>query len=289
MKPVNKKPKVGLVIGSGGIKALAAVPLFKFLEEAQIDVDLIIGCSGGSLVGGYWASGHNAKYFREHTDELWDRELFSKTDYRTLLSIAGLPFGRFSHKNGIIKKDKLVNHLKNIWGDLRVEDLPQRMFFHTTDVLSGNPVMIKKGLLWQAVYASSALFPLLPAVEVDGRWLIDGAYSSPLPIMEAVQEGMDVIIAMSFEELTEEPSKGFVPYFMRTSDYLQRWLRRNQTALSVDLHHHEIIFVNVVFDRYISFRATRRIPQILEAGSKVVQEQKHEIEAAIESFSKLKK
>ena len=285
MKPVNKKPKIGLVIGSGGIKALAAVPLFNFLEESQIDVDLIIGCSGGSLVGGYWALGHNAKYFREHTDELWDRELFSKTDYRTLLSIAGLPFGRFSLKNGIIKKNKLVNHLKNIWGDTRVEDLPQRMFFHTTDALSGDPVMLKKGLLWQAVYASSALFPLLPALEVDGRWLIDGAYSSPLPIMEAVQEGMDVIIAMSFEELTTDPSKGLVPYFMRTSDYMQRWLRRNQAALSVDLHHHEIIFVNVVFDRYISFRATRRITQILETGDRVVEEHKNEILSAIKTYS----
>lgn len=285
MKSKNSKPKIGLIIGSGGIKALAAISLFKFLEEAKIEVDLLIGCSGGSLVGGYWASGYNAQYIHEHAGEWWSRDLFSQTDYRTLLSIAGLPFGRFSLKNGLIKKNKIQNLFKNTWGDLRIEDLPQRMFFQTTDALSGDPVLLKKGLVWQAAYASSALFPMLPALEVDGRWLIDGAYSSPMPIMEAVQEGMDVIIAMSFEELTTDPSKGLLSYFMRTSDYMQRWLRRNQTALSVDLHHHEIIFVNVVFDRYISFRATRRIPQILEAGDRVVEEHKNEILSAIKTYS----
>lgn len=285
MKAKNRKPKVGVVIGSGGIKALAAISLLKYLEEAKIDVDLIIGCSAGSLVGGYWASGHNAQYLREHAGDLWSRDLFSNTDYRTLLSIAGLPFGRFSLKNGLIKKNKIQSQFEEAWGDLRIEDLPQRMFFQTTDALSGDPVLLKKGLVWQAAYASGALFPMLPALEIDGRWLIDGVYSSPLPIMEAVQEGMDVIIAMSFEELTTDPSKGFLPYFMRTSDYSQRWLRRNQTALSVDLHHHEIIFVNVVFDRYISLRATRRIPQILEAGDSAVEERKSEILSAIKTFS----
>ena len=106
--------------------------------------------------------------------------------------------------------------------------------------------------------------------------------------MEAVNEGMDVIIAMSYEEITDEPSKGFFPYFMRTTDYFQRWLRRNQTALSIDLHHHEIVFLNVVFDRYISFRSTRRIPQILEAGDQIMADQGGEILAAISSFMKQK-
>ena len=140
--------------------------------------------------------------------------------------------------------------------------------------------------MWESAYASGALFPILPAIEINGSFLMDGVFSSPLPVMEAVNEGMDVIIAMSYEEITDDPSKGFFPYFMRTTDYFQRWLRRNQTALSIDLHHHEIVFLNVVFERYISFRATRRIPQILEAGDKVVEEQGSNILAAIKSFSK---
>ncbi len=286
MNETKRRPKVGLVLGSGGIKALAAIPLLQFLEKENIDTDLIIGCSGGSLVGGYWASGKQADDIRDNVNHLWSRDLFAKTDYRTLLSIAGLPFGRFDLNNGMIKADRIKKRYLDMWGDQRVEDLPRKMVFQTTEALTGNPEQLKEGKVWEAAYASGALFPILPGIEINGKFLIDGVFGSPLPVMEAVNEGMDVIIAMSYEELTDEPSKGFFPYFMRTTDYFQRWLRRNQTALSIDLHHHEIVFLNVVFDRYISFRATRRIPQILEAGDKVVEEQGSNIIAAIESFSK---
>lgn len=288
MNEKNRKPKVGIVVGSGGIKSLAAFSLIQHLKEAGIEPALIIGCSGGTIAPAIWAAGLNVDDIRNNAGNFWTRELFAKTDFRTLLSIAGLPFGRFGLNQGMVKSDRIHEKYKALWGDKRIEDLSPKMFFQTTDALTGDPVLLKEGLVWKAVYASGALFPILPAMEIDGRHLIDGVYSSPLPIMEAIQEGMDVIIAMSFEELTEEPSRGFIPYFMRTSDYFQRWLRRNQNALAVDVHHHEIVFLNVLFDRYISLRATRRIPQILEAGDKVVAEHKHEIKAAIESFSKLK-
>ncbi len=44
--PDNRKPKVGIVVGSGGMKALSSIALFEFIDEAKIDVDLLIGCSG---------------------------------------------------------------------------------------------------------------------------------------------------------------------------------------------------------------------------------------------------
>jgi NTE family protein len=282
---LDGKPRIGIVIGSGGIKALAAISLLEFIEEQNIPVELLIGCSGGSLIGGYWASGKSASSIRENVFDLWSRDLFTKTDYRTLLSIAGLPFGRFDLSNGLIKADRIKKRYQDMWGEQKIEDLEQRMFFQATEALSGNPVLLKHGLVWEAAYASGALFPILPAIQIQNQFLIDGVFSSPLPVMEMVSEGIDVIIAMSFEELTDEPSRGFVPYFMRTTDYFQRWLRRNQTALSIDLHHHEMIFVNVVFDRYISFWATRKIPQILAAGDKAVQERKAEILNAIATFS----
>ncbi len=46
----ERRPKVGVVIGSGGLKALSAIALFEFLNEAQIDIDLLVGCSGGGLM-----------------------------------------------------------------------------------------------------------------------------------------------------------------------------------------------------------------------------------------------
>jgi NTE family protein len=279
-----KRPKVGVVLGSGGIKAMASIGLFAFIEEADIDVDLLIGCSGGSILAGVWAAGYTAQEIRDMTDTLWTKKLFSKIDYRSLLSIAGLPFGRFNINDGLIKPDEIHKTYHRLYGDKRLEDLPQRLMIQTTDVLSGEPILLSSGLLREAVYASGSLYPLMPPISINGRLLMDGVFSSPLPVMEAIQENMDVIIAMSFEEITEQKSKGFVQTLMRNIDYSHKWLLRNQNALSVDMHHYEIIFINVVFDKIIGLRSIHRIPEILKAGDDAVHEKKEEILAVIEDF-----
>jgi len=282
----ENRAKVAVVVGSGGMKALASIALFEFIEEAKIDVDLLIGCSGGSGVVGSWALGNNGEVLREQAKKYWgNRKLLTQTDYRSLLSIAGLPFGRFDKTCGLLKSELAHKAYKELYGDNKIEDLKIPTIFQTTDLLSGHPVILESGLLREAVYASGALFPLLPPISINEQLLIDGVYSSPLPVMEAVNRGIDVVIAITYEERTTEDSRGFFPYFMRSVGYSQQWLQRNQLALSVDLHHHEIVFINVVFDKFISLRSTRRIPEILEKGKQAVDSKKDEILAAINNFA----
>ena len=284
-KTKQRKPRIGVVVGSGGMKALSSIALFDFLDKSKIDVDLLVGCSGGSGVVGSWACGHDTETMKKQAHKHWgNKELLSKTDYRTLLSIAGLPFGRFDKTKGLIKPEMAHKAYKDMYGDTMMEDLRIKTMIQTTDVLSGQPVVLTSGLLCEAVYASGALFPLLPPLSIDGQLLMDGVYSSPLPVMEAVNQDMDVIIAMTYEERTTRDSKGFVPYFMRSVGYTQFWLQRSQVAMSVDLHHHEIVFINVVFDKFISLRSTRRIPEILEKGEQAVDSKKEEILEAIKNF-----
>jgi NTE family protein len=281
----RKRPKVGVVIGSGGLKAVAAIALFEFLEEAEIDIELMATCSGGSIIAGLFLASPRPPSLREHVNRGWTRELFAEIDYRTLLSIAGLPFGRFDKTAGLVKSGPVKMTYHTFYGDAMLEECSPRTLMQATDVLTGEPVVLSSGLVRDTVYASSALFPILPPIEIDGRWLMDGAYSSPLPVLEAIKEGVDVVITISFEERTQAESKGFVPYFMRCVGYSSQWLTRSQMALSVDMHHYELICINVVFDRFIGLRSVHRIPEILEAGEKAVEEKKDEILAAIEGFS----
>ena len=52
------KPKknIALVIGSGGIKCTAAIGMWRVLQEEGIQVDSIVGCSGGSIYGAFIAN-----------------------------------------------------------------------------------------------------------------------------------------------------------------------------------------------------------------------------------------
>jgi NTE family protein len=57
---VEPKPRVALVLGSGGSRGYAHIGVIKVLEEAGVQVDLVVGSSVGSLLGAFWAAGCNA-------------------------------------------------------------------------------------------------------------------------------------------------------------------------------------------------------------------------------------
>lgn len=59
--PQTPRPRVALVLGSGGPRGYAHIGVMKVLEEAGIDYDLVVGSSVGSLVGAFWAAGYSAQ------------------------------------------------------------------------------------------------------------------------------------------------------------------------------------------------------------------------------------
>lgn len=281
-----RRPRVGVVVGSGGIKAMSSIPLFEFIEQEKITVDLLIGCSGGSITSALWALDGNAAHMRTRACEMWKKEIFRKIDYNTLLSISGFPLNGYDKSHGLIKPDGVKKTYKAIFGNHRFEDLPIRVLMQSTDLLTGEPVILDSGTLWDAVYASSALFPILPPIYRGGRWLIDGANSAPVPILEAVNNGMDVIIALSNEERSIDESDNFFSWFMRCMAYQSTWLTRNQLALSVNLHHHEIIVINTVFDKHFGLKDVTSIPAIIQAGQESLDRKKDAILDAIAHFGR---
>ncbi|MBD3823446.1 MAG: patatin-like phospholipase family protein [Epsilonproteobacteria bacterium] len=53
----SERPKIALVLSGGGARGGAHVGVLKFLEEQRVPIDLIVGTSMGSVVGGLYASG----------------------------------------------------------------------------------------------------------------------------------------------------------------------------------------------------------------------------------------
>jgi len=56
----GKRPKVAVVLSGGGAKGFAHVGVLKVLEQEGIPIDIIVGTSGGSLIGGFYSLGFNA-------------------------------------------------------------------------------------------------------------------------------------------------------------------------------------------------------------------------------------
>jgi len=280
----ERQPKVGVVLGGGGLKSLAAIALFEFLGEAKIGIDLLIGCSGGSIVAALHGAGYDSAQMRDLITQVSSKDLFKNIDYRSLANIARLPFGRFDKSCGIIKSDRIQKVYRQIFGDLRLEDLQPKTILQVTDFETGEGLLLTSGLVAETVYASGALFPILPPICIDGKWFMDGGYSSNVPVMEAVKHNMDVIIALVLQEDLAQDPHGFLECFFTVQKTLTRALVRSQISLSVELHHHEIVIINVPFEKYVQVWDVNEVPSILDAGRKAVDQKKEEILSVISSF-----
>lgn len=257
--------------------------LFRFLRDENIEVDLLVGCSGGAILAALHGIGCSPEEITANIQRFWNRRLFERLDWRTILGILRLPLGRFSPDRAILDPAVIKRTLHSVFLGKRIEDLKPKTVIQTTDITTGEGVVLSEGLLAQALYASGAQFPFLPPETIGGKKLVDGGFSAALPIMEAVKRQVDVIIALT-PEVQSEINTGFIDYCLHFFSRSFRISERSQTTLAVDLHHHEIIIIDVPFDQVINMWNVEKIPVILEAGRKAVQKHRQEILTAISSF-----
>lgn len=283
--PEAARPKIAVVLGSGGMKAFAGVPLFEFLEQAGITIDLLVGCSGGAIICAAIASGLTPAGIRLLGPELLDTSFFGNLDYRSFLKLVSSRFGRFDLSSSFIKPDRMHASYRYLWADKQLEDLRPRTLIQTTDLLTGEGVVLSRGSVADAVYASGAFFPILPPLQYGNRWLADGVYSAPVPVLEAVKRSMDIIIVLDFAERSQTAPQGFLDCFNRYIDNAMTTLKRSQMCLALEMPHFEIIFMEVNFDKPISFRAIEALPAVLAKGEEAVAQSKEVILRAIQSFS----
>ena len=84
-EPAQQRPTLGLVLQGGGALGLAHVGVLTWLEQHHIPVNYIAGTSMGGLVGGVYATGHDAAEMRKVVDGInWDQVLAGKTPFQDL-------------------------------------------------------------------------------------------------------------------------------------------------------------------------------------------------------------
>lgn len=273
----NTAPKIAVVLGSIGVRSAAAIPLFEFMDEAGIEADLQVASSSGAMLAAMRGAGLSTAEMRRRVGEMSGAKLYSSIDYRTLLGIAHQRLGRPGIGSALKKPANQHEFYSRIFGERRLEDLQPRTILQTTDLLAGESVVLESGRLAEAVYAAGAMAPEFPPVKIEGRWLVDGSYVAPVPILEAVKRQADIIIALFHpEEPKPHPEDLLECNYNILAAYFSR-LIRDQTMLSIELHHHEIILVPIVFDDYIGPWETKAIPRVLQAGEKAVAAKRAEI------------
>lgn len=268
---MNAKKRITLVIGSGGIKCAAAVGMWRVLQDEGIEIDSVVGCSGGSLYGSLIANNADVNMMQEQSAALWTSEIMQ--GYTANLKASKDGTLRFNERSGLVNDSVLNATLQRIFGDLSFEDLDAPLKIVATDMLNGEKVTLSDGMLFDAVRASIAIPIIFPPWEVDGRLLIDGAASDPLPIDVAIQDGADIIIAMGFPLSYRDHFRSMTAVQEQLNSIYMNNILTSTYAFYNLAHHAEIFPIIPEFDGTLSMFDVDKIPDVIARGEETTRVQ----------------
>jgi len=180
---MTSRKTVSLVLGSGGARGLAHIGVIHWLEENDLEIKSIVGCSIGAVVGGIYAAGKLDEY------EKWVRSL-TKVDIVTLLDPSW-------EKSGLVRGEKLVNTLIGLVGEKLIEDLPISYTAVAADLRGQKEVWIQSGSLFDAMRASFAIPLFFTPFNYKGVDLVDGGILNPVPTAPTTGDETDMTIAVN--------------------------------------------------------------------------------------------
>jgi NTE family protein len=279
----NKKKKIALVIGAGSVKCAAALGLWKVLEGEHIHFDMIVGCSGGSLYATAMAMGFSLEECIENTKKLWNRTVTEKRNWRALASIVLPGLFKFNSQFSMMSDAPMLESFKSVFGGQTFADTKTPLYVMATDFETGESVAQHEGKIVDALRASVAIPYIWSAWRNNGRVLIDGAASNPLPVDVAIREGADIILAMGFQSPLPNRIKSVSRYAFYINSLMTNNLLNSNFAFHNAVHHAEIISIFPEFERSIRLFDTDQIPYVIEQGEKAMHEQLEYVKRLLES------
>ena len=205
--------KIGLVLGSGGLRGMAHIGVLKVLEEENIPIAFIVGCSIGSLVGGLYASGYSAKRL----------ERMAKCVKRSeWIELVFPRMGLFSGKKILTAIDKMTRQQM-------MEETRVPLYIVATDLYRGERVVLQNGNLAEAICASCAVPGIFEPYAKDGTLYVDGALVDPIPVDVARTIGADIVVGVDLMHGSNVPAiESIFDVVLQSFEVVQRQLGREK-------------------------------------------------------------
>lgn len=212
----EKKKQVALVLSSGGPRGFAYIGAIEELESRGYQITSIAGCSVGSLVGGIHAAGALVDF------KDW---LFSLNNFKMmrLLDVS-------VSKSYLLRGQKVMDAIKAVVPDVNIEDLPIPFTAVATDLYTGEPVVFRKGKLFDAIRASISIPSLFKPAKSGFRTFVDGGLVSTFPLAYVRRNGSDILVGF---DVNDVDVKG-ITSFLKAS-YKQKEDSQELTKESVEM------------------------------------------------------
>jgi NTE family protein len=219
----SNRSTIGLVLQGGGALGLAHVGVITWMEEHHIPIDYIAGTSMGGLVGGVYATGHNAAEMRQIVNGIpWDEVMAGQTpfndlafrrkedarDYPNSLEFGlrkgvQFPEGFNSGQQVSLVLDKIAAPYSEIKS---FNDLPTPFACVATDLITEKPKVFRSGSLSLALRSTMSLPGIFTPVRTKDAIYADGGLLNNIPVNVAKEMGADLTVAIHLSEAPMHPN-----------------------------------------------------------------------------------
>jgi NTE family protein len=265
--------RIALVIGAGSVKCAAALGLLKVLEREGIGIDMVVGCSGGSLYAAFIGLGIDVASAEEMTRRLWTRELTKRRHYPSLLRAMLPQVFPFQESFGLVDDRLILQRLETAFGKHNFEDARIPLYLTATDFHTGEQKVFSSGRLVDAIRASIAIPYVFQPWKVDGHLYVDGFLTDPMPVGVAIKNGADVIVTLGFESPYQNRATSVLRFAFQLSSIMSNNLLRANYAFHNLAHHTEILPIIPQFRESIHLFDTDKIPYVIEEGERAAEQQ----------------
>ena len=187
----SARPKTAFVLAGGGSFGAIQVGMMHALVKHGITPDMVVGSSVGALNGAYYAGNPTLKGVLE-LERIWRglkrQDVFPVT-WRTL-------FGFLWRRDFLVPQDGIRKLLDDHLPYRNLEDAKLPVHIVTTDLITGESVVMSDGSAAEAIVASTAIPGAFTPVHYRDHFLADGAISSNTPIRIAVKQGATRLIIL---------------------------------------------------------------------------------------------
>jgi NTE family protein len=201
-----KRPRVGLALAGGFARGIAHIGVLRVFREAGIPIDCVAGTSVGALIAAGYCSGASLEEME-----------------RVGASTSFADFGRWTPSwLGLATNQRMEKYLARFARVKTFEELKIPLAVATTDINAGISVYFSHGAIAPAIRASCAYPGLFVPIQHEGRTLVDGFLTAPVPVEGTLLLGADIVIAVYLEAGTLEEPRTFTDVLSRAFNIIQR-------------------------------------------------------------------
>lgn len=200
---------VGLALGGGAAFGISHLGVLRVLEANRVPIDLVAGCSQGSIIAVGYAGGIATQEMVAIALRLGrKRNFFTAMDLTFTMP-------------GFLAGNRMIEIFAPLLeGKTTFEDLLLPCTTIATDIESGERVVIGSGRLDLAFRASSSVPMVFAPLKVGDRALVDGGVSDPVPAEVVRSMGADLCIAVN---VVPPLKKGIQTVLSRTYQVVNRF------------------------------------------------------------------